>query len=117
MALGKTGSFLSSWFQGSTIQVDTSVMIHKANQVFAVIAKMEGTFEELQRIVSGTSGYWTGEAAEHHRQMFYDEKEEITEILRRLKEHPEDLKQIAAGYEETEKKLTEENRMLQNDYI
>ncbi len=104
-------------FQGSTIQVDTSVMVNKANQVSNAISKMEGTFEELQRIVSGTNGYWIGDAAEHHRRMFYDEKEDISKILNRLKEHPEDLKQMATGYERTEKDLAEKNQQLRNDYI
>lgn len=108
---------VASWFQGSTIQVDTSVMIDKANQVSSAISKMEGTFGELQRIVSGTNGYWIGDAAEHHRKMFYDEKEDIAKILNRLKEHPEDLKQMAAGYERTEKDLAEKNQQLRNDYI
>lgn len=117
MAVWNNLGGLSAWFQGSTIQVDTSVMVNKADQVSAAISKMEGTFGELQRMVSGTNSYWIGEAGEHHRKMFYEEKEEITEILNRLKEHPSDLKQMAAGYEETEKRLADENQQLRNDYI
>ncbi|MCX4267229.1 MAG: WXG100 family type VII secretion target [Lachnospiraceae bacterium] len=111
------GGVLASWFQGSTIQVDTSVMVNKANQVSHAISRMERTFSQLQQIVSGTNGYWIGDAAEHHRKMFYDEKEDIIKILNRLKEHPQDLKQMAAGYEKTEKTLAGENQQLRNDYI
>lgn len=106
-----------SRFQGSTIQVDTSVMVNKADQVSNAIANMEQTFNELQNIVAGTNGYWIGEAADHHRKMFTDEKEDIAEILKRLKEHPTDLKLMATGYEDTEKKLEEANQQLRSDYI
>lgn len=110
-------SALLNWFQGSTIQVDTLVMVNKADQVSGAISKMEGTFGELQRIVAGTNGYWIGDAAEHHRRMFYEEKEEIAEVLKRLREHPADLKQMAAGYEKTEKELAAGNQQLRDDYI
>ncbi len=104
-------------YKGSTIEVDTSVMVNKAGQVTEAIVRMERTFDELQRIVTGTNGYWNGEAADHHRKMFYDEKENTQKILRRLKEHPSDLKLMAEGYDGTQIKLTEENQKLQSDYI
>lgn len=104
-------------YKDSTIEVDTSVMINKADQVTEAILRMERTFDELQRIVSGTNGYWIGEAADHHRKMFYDEKENTQKILKRLKEHPSDLKLMAEGYDNTQTKLTEENQRLQSDYI
>lgn len=104
-------------FQGSSILVDTKVMVAKANVVSSVISDMERTFSELQRVVSKTSGYWVGEAGDHHRKMFNDEKDDIAFILTRLKEHPEDLKLMANNFETTERKLTETNRQLRSDYI
>jgi len=100
-----------------TILVDTNVILTKADQVSKAISSMEKAFQELQKIVAGTNGYWTGEAANHHRSMFEDEKDNMAKILRRLKEHPSDLKQIATGYAETEKELVTENQQLRNDYI
>jgi len=104
-------------YQNSIIQVDTSVIIAKADQVSGAISNMERTFEELQRIVIGTNSYWIGEAADCHRKMFNDEKDDIVKILNRLKEHPSDLKLIAAGYDNTEKKLENINQQLRNDYL
>ena len=104
-------------FQGSSILVDTKRMVAKANVVSSVISDMERTFNELQRVVSKTSGYWVGEAGDHHRKMFNDEKDDIAFILARLKEHPEDLKLMANNFETTERKLTEMNRQLRSDYI
>lgn len=104
-------------FQGSSILVDTKRMVAKANVVSAVISDMERTFNELQRVVNKTSGYWVGEAGDHHRRMFDNEKDDIAFILVRLKEHPEDLKLMANNFETTERKLTEMNRQLRSDYI
>jgi len=104
-------------YEGSTIQVDTEAMVSKADQVSGAISKMESSFDELQRIVAKTNGYWVGEAAEHYRMMFHDEKENISRILKRLEEHPSDLKIMAVGYGNTEIKLQQENQRLQSDYI
>lgn len=106
-----------SMFQGSSILVDTRMMVAKANVVSSVISDLERTFDELQRVVNRTSSYWTGEAGDHHRKMFNDEREDISFILARLKEHPEDLKLMANNFEITEQKLTEKNQSLRSDYI
>lgn len=104
-------------FKDATILVDTNMMIAKANAVSAAISNMENSFHEMQGIVSRIAGYWIGEASEQYRRMFEDEKDNIAKILSRLKEHPEDLKLMAAGYAETEKGLAGENQQLRNDYI
>lgn len=104
-------------YQDCTIQVDTDVMVKKADEVSGAISRMERSFNELQSIVSRTGGYWTGEAAENYRKMFRDEKENISQILKRLEEHPSDLKMMAVGYDNTERNLQQENQRLQSDYI
>ena len=103
--------------QGASILVDTNRMVVKANAVISVISDVERTFNELQRIVNKTSGYWVGEAGNYHRKMFQDEKDNIIFILTRLKEHPDDLKLMATNFQVTERKLTEVNRQLRTDYI
>ncbi len=104
-------------FQGSSILVDTNTMIAKANTVSSVISDVERTFQELQRVVNKTASYWIGIAGDHHRKMFQAEQDDITFILNRLKEHPEDLKLMAGNFELTERNLTELNRQLRSDYI
>ncbi len=108
---------IRSRMQGSSILVDTNLMVAKANTVSSILSSMENTFDELQNAVNRTSSYWIGEAGDHHRRMFNDEKDEITHILLRLKEHPEDLKLMANNFETSEQKLTEMNRQLRSDYI
>ncbi len=103
--------------QGASILVDTNRMIAKADAVSSAIADVERTFHELQKVVARTTGYWIGDAGDHHRKMFFDERDDIAFILTRLKEHPEDLKLMANNFETTERKLTEINQKLRSDYI
>lgn len=102
---------------GSSILVDTNRMINKAEAVSSAIGDVERTFSELQRVVARTSGYWIGDAGDHHRNMFNEERDDIAWILTRLKEHPKDLKLMANNFETTERKLTEVNQKLRSDYI
>lgn len=108
---------LRARFADASILVDTAVMVSKANEVSKAISNMDKSFQEIQTIVSKIGNYWIGEASQHHQKMFYDERDDIASILSRLKEHPEDLKLMAAGYEQTEKELTEANQQLKSDYI
>ncbi len=103
--------------QGSGITVDTGVMLAKADEVAEAIRRMEVSFQEVDRIVSRTAGYWSGQAAELHRKMFAEEKDEIATILNRLKEHPRDLRLMALNYQEVEENTTVVNMGLRNDYI
>lgn len=106
-----------SRMQGSSITVDTEAMLAKAEDVSEAIQRMEMSFQEADWIVSRTAGYWSGQAAELHRRMFTEEKEEIATILSRLKEHPRDLRLMASNYQGVEEKTTAANRGLRNDYI
>lgn len=100
-----------------TIVVDTDAIIAQAEQVTASISRMEHSFQELQRMVKQTKTYWQGKAGDCHRNMFQENQEDISRILKRLKEHPKDLTQIAGGYTKTEKDLTGKTLQLRNDYI
>lgn len=103
--------------QGSSIIVDRNTIIEKADRVSGAISNVERLLDEIQAIVTRTSGYWTGEAADWHRKMFTDEKDEMGIILRRLKEHPENLRLMAMNYERVEGKAASQNQQLRNDYI
>ena len=48
--------------------------------------------------------YWNGEAAELNRKVFLEQKEDMEEILTRLKEYPATLRKVANIYREKEEK-------------
>lgn len=106
-----------SRMEGSSITVDTGVMLEKAEEVSDAIRRMEREFQEVDGAVSRTAGYWNGQAAELHRKMFADEKERIATILNRLKEHPRDLRLMASNYQGVEENTKTANMRLRSDYI
>ena len=65
---------------------------------------MEQLLANVQDTVNRTEYYWNGEAAELNRKVFLEQKEDMEEILTRLKEYPATLRKVANIYRETEEK-------------
>lgn len=80
------------------IKVNTTVLNEKAQEVSRSITNMANCFEQLERIISRTSYYWIGEAGDLHRKIYQENREQIEEMFKRLKEHPTDLMTIAQTY-------------------
>lgn len=102
---------------GVEIKVQPEVLDAKAQEVTTAIAQMERLFDAALNTVSRTQYYWIGAAGEVHRKAFEDQRDDITAILNRLKEHPVDLQKIANTYRETERALTEAASQLSSDLI
>ena len=67
--------------------------------------------------ITSSRSYWEGDASEAH-QKFYDSfKEDIETIVRRLKEHPRDLLEMAGIYVETEESAVQAAESLVQDVI
>ncbi len=80
------------------IRVRPEVLVQKSQEVSADIQKLSACFEDLERIVNRTSYYWVGEAGDMHRKLYQEQKADVDEMMRRLKEHPRDLLEIAQKY-------------------
>lgn len=76
----------------------------KAQEATTAIFEMEQLLANVQDIVNRTEYYWNGEAAELNRKVFLEQKEDMEEILTRLKEYPATLRKVANIYRETEEK-------------
>ncbi len=63
-------------------------LMEKADQVSREIRAMTDAFGELAAVISKTSHYWIGEAGDHYRTFYTENKEEIEEMLKRLEQHP-----------------------------
>ena len=74
----------------------------KAQEAATAIFEMEQLLANVQDTVNRTEYYWNGEAAELNRKVFLEQKEDMEEILTRLKEYPETLRKVANIYRETE---------------
>lgn len=76
----------------------------KAQEAAIAIFEMEQLLANVQDTVNRTEYYWNGEAAELNRKVFLEQKEDMEEILTRLKEYPATLRKVANIYRETEEK-------------
>lgn len=76
----------------------------KAQEAATAIFEMEQLLANVQDTVNRTEYYWNGEAAELNRKVFLEQKEDMEEILTRLKEYPATLRKVANIYRETEER-------------
>lgn len=86
------------------LKVKPEVLNEKAIVVENNVRKMKSAFEDMKAIVEKSSAYWVGEAGELHRKNYGEQVENIDTILRRLGEHPGDLRDIAQTYATAELK-------------
>lgn len=99
------------------IKVKPEVLVEKAHEVSASIRKMANCFDDLERIINRTSYYWIGEAGDMHRKLYQVQRENVDEMMRRLKEHPEDLLTISQNYVQTERAVEAIANELSGDVI
>ncbi len=99
------------------IKVSTEVLNEKAQTVSNRITDMANCFEHLETIVNRTSYYWIGEAGDLHRKMYREQKENVEEMIKRLKEHPGDLMTIAQNYQAADVAVTQIANALSGDVI
>lgn len=99
------------------IKVRPEVLVEKSQEVSASIRKMASCFEDLERIINRTSYYWIGEAGDMHRRLYQEQKENVDEMMRRLKEHPADLLTISQNYVQAEQAVEAIADQLPGDVI
>ena len=89
----------------------------KAKTISDSIKNIETAFKKIQTEVNGTKSYWKGQASGKHYKMFDDNKDEIQKVIKRLKEHPTDLLEMAGIYKQVEKANVNLARTLDADII
>lgn len=99
------------------IKVKTEELVAKADSVTNYIGKVSTSFESIAAIIKRTENYWIGDAGDLHRKIYNDEKANIEEMFRKMKEHPKDLKAIAGVYTEAENTITNIANELPGDLI
>lgn len=99
------------------IKVDSMVLKTQADSVSASIRQMADCFDRLEAIINRTSYYWIGEAGDLHRKLYRDQKQQIEEMMKRLKEHPKDLVTIAQTYDAAEAEIQSLAAELPGDII
>ena len=93
---------------GIELLVTPERLNQKAGEVEKHVANMRQRFVAMNVLVQKSKGYWIGDAGNMHRQNYSEQQDNIEQVLRRLGEHPGDLRAIAQTYTATELKIEEE---------
>lgn len=89
----------------------------KAGEITRQIQAMEKNWNGLREIVNGSQAYWEGNAGDQHRKLVRDNEDDVQTLLKRLKEHPRDLLEMAGIYIRTEEKAVQTAATLPGDII
>lgn len=107
----------SSSMSYMTIRATPEEMEAKAQVVLKEVAIMRREYEDMNRLVERTSGYWNGEVAELHRKRFREMQGEVQTMFQCLNDHAKNLEQIAAVYTGTQIKVTSAASSLPTEAI
>lgn len=100
-----------------TLKVSVEILNKEAEAISQQINKIESNWNSLVRCIENSKSYWEGEAGNLHRKMISNEKEDVENVIKKLKEHPSDLYEMAGVYAETETKAQELANALPVDVI
>lgn len=98
-------------------RVSTDILKSRADDARGKISKMQQNFEAIADLITETSSYWMGEAGDLYRSIFENQRDEMTAIINRLNEFPDDLLSMAGIYEEGEAEAAALTEQLPIDVI
>ena len=99
------------------LKVSTEAMLSQADEVEKKVNDMVLHFEEMKRYVDATLNHWIGDAGDLHRKLYQDQIENIDTMIKRLKEHPQDLRQMSEVYSAAETGNVAASEALPSDVI
>ncbi len=99
------------------LAVNTDELRARAAEAAEKVTRMKNAFQNLEEILQQTQGYWSGIAADAHRDYFSQKKEEIETAVKRLQEDVGDLEQMAGVYETAEKEAGAASADLPGDIV
>ena len=102
---------------GINLKVSPDILKAKAQEIRNEISRFEADWNQLLQIVQNTKGYWAGDASTAHQNQIKNYQDEFERIIKRLKEHPDDLLKMANIYEKSEQTAEKISQILPNDVI
>jgi len=102
---------------GITLRVTPEKLEKKAGEVERYTEQLKTHFDNIQDIVSRTSGYWIGIAGDKARKEFESQKDDVETVIKRFREHPGDLLNMAGVYREAENSAKSQSEALKTDVI
>ena len=100
-----------------TLKVKPGELKKKSGEITKEINSIEKDMKEIDRLITGTKKYWQGDASDQHIQTYLKMKDDFTTIIKRLREHPTELEQMAGVYEEVESAVSQLSTALPTDVV
>lgn len=100
-----------------SIKVTPTVLGAKADQIEERIGRINDQWENLYMRTMELASYWEGEASEAEWKDISHIKEDMEQIIKRLREHPMNLRQMSGVYAETEEKAIQISNTLKAGFI
>lgn len=97
---------------GFEIKASPDEMEKKAAEVEKEIAEIEKMWEKIKNIVQSSKNYWEGEASEAHQNIYRALEQDGDRVIKRLKEHPEELCNMAGWYSRAEQNAQGKSKNL-----
>lgn len=99
------------------LKVNSSVMRAKAQEIQNRVMTMEQRWNQIKNTITRSKGYWAGDASNKHQEYLKEIEGDIEKILKRIKEHPQDLLKMAGIYEKAETEVNSLAGALPDDII
>lgn len=100
-----------------TLLVTPQQLKNTANSFSSRAQSVNTVTNEMMNKVRGMRSAFDGEAGSKYITQFNKLQEDMNQIQRKIKEHVEDLNQMASNYESTENQNIQANASLRTNYI
>ncbi|MDO4555391.1 MAG: WXG100 family type VII secretion target [Lachnospiraceae bacterium] len=102
---------------GIQLKVTPDRLKEKSQEITNQINRFESYWKQLSQLVKNSKSYWVGDASNSHQKQLSDYTTDVERIIKRLREHPEELLEMAEIYEEAEEKAQSIASALPDDVI
>ena len=99
------------------LKVSPDVLQSKAQELEGQIQNFQNDWKKIKEIIKNSKSYWQGEASDMHQKYEREVQDDVSEVVKNLKEHPKDLLAIAGIFRKTESELTALANELPGDVI
>ena len=100
-----------------TLKVKREELQKEISELSNIVSSIRTHFDNIEKAGRRTKNYWNGDAGEQARQGFTSYEDDITKIVQRLQNHPQNLQTITGIYLDMENKAAGGFVELKTDVI
>ena len=99
------------------LKVTPEKLISTANEFNGTGGQIRNITQEMLDLVNSMNSIWQGEAATAYSQKFQSLQDDMEKMNSMIKEHVDDLNEMAKRYQDAERKNMEDSNALAGDVI